>query len=481
MYNFEQIGFIPRSIIRTLKRFLKQISLKTDLFVIYEFRVSRYIAIASLQCFFFLILCPWIFHFFVKFLFLHTFLKYKSISTDIFMNFPQQERAFSQIQTFSQKIYFETLLESFEMIHKNQQTGRAAGLADRTPPTRKKELARRAMKYADNPSMDRRTLGQPISLYISLPPDLSRDPRVVKQEASEDQLVLIKDICPSRAIVRLFPSYLDAQSQNLSQLDFPTLAASLHLTLREASGPSSGSALRPEQRAWHREAMRRNARLDSDGEICFPHRLSVFPVAGRSQLIGVSLTPISGAPAIPRAQRPERAASNLFQELYLSYQDRLDSCVLQNPMTRPSAKIYQIYFFQCANYYNKQSVTIITNWILDLVTLLFFLVLLILLTPQILILKTFCIESLLSLSETTKCFFLIFFLDLLVGFHSSKSWEIFLQFFIEHFGFHIHQNFIAFFISTFPVLLDTIFKYWIFRYLNKISPSTVATYQAMIE
>ena len=114
-------------------------------------------------------------------------------------------------------------------------------------------------------------------------------------------------------------------------------------------------------------------------------------------------------------------------------------------------------------------------------TLLFFLVLLILLTPQILILKTFCIESLLSLSETTKCFFLIFFLDLLVGFHSSKSWEIFLQFFIEHFGFHIHQNFIAFFISTFPVLLDTIFKYWIFRYLNKISPSTVATYQAMIE
>ena len=99
------------------------------------------------------------------------------------------------------------------------------------------------------------------------------------------------------------------------------------------------------------------------------------------------------------------------------------------------------------------------------------------------ILKTFCIESLLSLSETTKCFFLIFFLDLLVGFHSSKSWEIFLQFFIEHFGFEIYPNpnFIAFFISTFPVFLDTIFKYWIFRYLNKISPSTVATYQAMIE
>lgn len=297
MYNLEQIGFIPRSIIRTLKRFFKQISLKTDLFVIYEFRVSRYIAIASIQCFFFLIICPWSFSLFFKFLFLNTFFQYKTISTDIFMNFHQQERAFSQIQTFSQKMYFETLLESFEMIQKNQ-------------------------------------------------------PLEVKEK------------------------------NKIYKFDRP------------ATGP------------W--------------------------------------------------------PAPNLTDQDW-------------------TQKIYQNYFLKCAHFYNQQSVSIITNWILDLVTLLFFLVLLILSTPQILILKTFFTESLLSLSETTKCFFLIFFLDLLVGFHSSKSWEIFLQFLMEHFGFQIHQNFIAFFISTFPVLLDTIFKYWIFRYLNKISPSTVATYQAMIE
>nr|YP_009519622.1 Envelope membrane protein [Udotea flabellum]AYC65666.1 Envelope membrane protein [Udotea flabellum] len=146
-------------------------------------------------------------------------------------------------------------------------------------------------------------------------------------------------------------------------------------------------------------------------------------------------------------------------------------------------KIYQNYFLECARFYDKQSASIIRNWILDFTTFLFFGVLLIFSTPQILIFQTFFIESLLSLSETTKCFFLIFFLDLLVGFHSSKSWEIFLQFILEHFGFQIYQNqnFIAFFVSTFPVFLDTIFKYWIFRYLNKISPSTVATYQAMIE
>nr|QUV75704.1 chloroplast envelope membrane protein [Caulerpa lentillifera] len=139
------------------------------------------------------------------------------------------------------------------------------------------------------------------------------------------------------------------------------------------------------------------------------------------------------------------------------------------------------WIYQTADFYSKQSLGIITNWILDLTTLLFFLFLLFLSKPQIIIFKTFLIESLFSLSETTKCFFLLFFLDLLVGFHSSKSWEVFLQFIFEHFGFQINQNFIYFFISTFPVFLDTIFKYWIFRYLNKISPSTVATYQAMIE
>lgn len=307
MYNFEQIGLIPRSIVRTFQRFIKQIGLKTDLFAIYEFRVSRYIAIASLQCFFLLILCPWIFHFLIKFFLTTLVFEYKIYAqldkligiqkNDIFLNFNQQEQAFLQLKHFSQKIYFETFFEFFKNI-------------------------------------------QNIEIVYN--------------------------------------------KQNWSLLE--------------------------------------NSLLFSDD-------------------------------------------------------------FLNSNFNSSIQKTYQEYFLNCAYFYNKQSISIVINWLIDFTTLIFFLFLLISSTPQILILKTFCIESLLSLSETTKCFFLIFFLDLLVGFHSSKSWEIFLQFFIEHFGFQIYQNqnFIAFFISTFPVLLDTIFKYWIFRYLNKISPSTVATYQAMIE
>ena len=41
------------------------------------------------------------------------------------------------------------------------------------------------------------------------------------------------------------------------------------------------------------------------------------------------------------------------------------------------------------------------------------------------------------------------------------------------------ENFILLFIATFPVVLATIFKYWIFRYLNRVSPSAVATLRGM--
>ena len=68
-----------------------------------------------------------------------------------------------------------------------------------------------------------------------------------------------------------------------------------------------------------------------------------------------------------------------------------------------------------------------------------------------------------------------------VGFHSPHGWEIIIEAILRHFGLAESREFIFIFISTFPVILDTIFKYWIFRYLNRISPSAVATYHNMNE
>jgi CemA family len=136
---------------------------------------------------------------------------------------------------------------------------------------------------------------------------------------------------------------------------------------------------------------------------------------------------------------------------------------------------------QLANLYNKQSIVALTNFFGDFITFGTIILLLNFLKSQIIILKYFLMESIYSLSDTTKSFLLILGTDLLVGFHSPRGWEIILELFLHHFGLPENQDFIFLFVATFPVLLDTVFKYWIFRYLNQISPSTVATYHNMIE
>ena len=150
---------------------------------------------------------------------------------------------------------------------------------------------------------------------------------------------------------------------------------------------------------------------------------------------------------------------------------------IENSLTQK----FQEKTLELAIFYNQQSIQAITNLFGDFITFITISFLLVWLKPEIIILKSFLTESIYSLSDTTKSFLLILLTDLLVGFHSPRGWEIFIEFMLRHFGLPENQDFIYLFVATFPVLLDTVFKYWIFRYLNQISPSTVATYHNMIE
>jgi hypothetical protein len=100
---------------------------------------------------------------------------------------------------------------------------------------------------------------------------------------------------------------------------------------------------------------------------------------------------------------------------------------------------------------------------------------------EIQMLKMFIDELIYGLSDSAKAFIIILFTDTFVGFHSPHGWEILLEGVSRHFGLPANRDFIFLFIATFPVILDTVFKYWIFRYLNRISPSAVATYKNMNE
>jgi hypothetical protein len=100
---------------------------------------------------------------------------------------------------------------------------------------------------------------------------------------------------------------------------------------------------------------------------------------------------------------------------------------------------------------------------------------------EIEIVKTFIDEIVYGLSDSAKAFLIILFTDIFVGYHSPHGWEVILESIAGHFGLPENRGFNFLFIATFPVILDTVFKYWIFRYLNRLSPSAVATYRNMNE
>jgi hypothetical protein len=131
--------------------------------------------------------------------------------------------------------------------------------------------------------------------------------------------------------------------------------------------------------------------------------------------------------------------------------------------------------------YRQRSADAIKNIFADLMAAGAFALLLITRKQDVANLKSFMDEIVYGLSDSAKAFIIILFTDVFVGFHSPHGWEVLLEGLSRHLGFPANREFIFLFIATFPVILDTVFKYWIFRYLNRISPSAVATYKNMNE
>ncbi|KAL3723957.1 hypothetical protein ACJRO7_036036 [Eucalyptus globulus] len=88
-------------------------------------------------------------------------------------------------------------------------------------------------------------------------------------------------------------------------------------------------------------------------------------------------------------------------------------------------------------------------------------------------------EFLYNLSDTIKAFSILLLANLCIKFHSPHGWELMIGYVLKDFGFAQNDQIISSLVYTFPVILDTIFKYWIFRYLNRISPSLVVIYHSM--
>ncbi|WP_341531143.1 proton extrusion protein PcxA [Nostoc sp. UHCC 0302] len=136
---------------------------------------------------------------------------------------------------------------------------------------------------------------------------------------------------------------------------------------------------------------------------------------------------------------------------------------------------------EIAEEFRNKSSSSISNVFADFLSLIAFGVVVALSKKEIVIVKSFIDNIVYGLSDSAKAFLIILFTDIFVGFHSPHGWEVILEELAGHLGLPASRNAIYIFIATFPVILNTIFKYWIFRYLSRLSPSALATLKEMDE
>lgn len=162
---------------------------------------------------------------------------------------------------------------------------------------------------------------------------------------------------------------------------------------------------------------------------------------------------------------------------------KFDSLIYKTPQLTPEAVEERVKHkaAKLAEDYHSRSNSAISNVFADMLALGAFGLVAFTNKKGIAALKS-CIDDVVSgINDSAKAFILILFTDLFVGFHSPHGWEVILEGLASHLGIPASRDFIFLFIATVPVIMDTIFKYWIFRYMCSLSPSAVATYKNMNE
>nr|YP_009895502.1 putative heme-binding protein [Diptychocarpus strictus]QKK41961.1 putative heme-binding protein [Diptychocarpus strictus] len=100
---------------------------------------------------------------------------------------------------------------------------------------------------------------------------------------------------------------------------------------------------------------------------------------------------------------------------------------------------------------------------------------------KLVVLNSWSQEFLYNLSDTMKALLILFLNDLSSGYHSPHGWELIIGSIYKDFGFTHYEQILSVLVCFCPVIINTIFKCWIFRYLNCVSPSLVVIYDAINE
>nr|YP_009770356.1 envelope membrane protein [Umtiza listeriana]QIT01058.1 envelope membrane protein [Umtiza listeriana] len=159
----------------------------------------------------------------------------------------------------------------------------------------------------------------------------------------------------------------------------------------------------------------------------------------------------------------------------------LDEMIKEYPETHIQNRRIGIYkeTIQLIKTHNEDRIHTILHFSTNIISFLILSGYSILGNQELIILNSWVQEFLYNLSDTIKAFSILLLTDLCIGFHSTHGWELMIGSVYKDFGFAHNDQIISGLVSTFPVILDTIFKYWIFRYLNRVSPSLVVIYHSM--
>lgn len=131
--------------------------------------------------------------------------------------------------------------------------------------------------------------------------------------------------------------------------------------------------------------------------------------------------------------------------------------------------------------YNDESISALVNLAGDVTLVVGRLLALVNLKFELIILRGVLVELFFNLDDPLKCFWLYYSAELFLGFHSSSAWNTALSAARRRIGLEDNETRVKLRIATVPVRLDTLFKYWVFRHLSRLAPTTSARYYQLIE
>jgi len=436
--TYEEIGLFPRSFNRVIDRFFKQIFSDVGV-VIDEFRFYRYLFFTTVRCLFLLIVIPVFVHFCSKIFLVRPTVNFywNSQQTEIFLNSHQQKLAFSELQNFEEKLYFESLITKVDVRQERQKVFFDNNFLENSYPN----------SFLPYPSFNSSET-KPPSLPSFLAVSLAKQPKGTEGKAREiannaTKLEVIQNVSFT-TITSHLPGFKAAEGELIKEENASFIA------------PLSVS-FRKDQIQGTRERNNLNTS-------------TTLSLVRKAKSLNEEII----------AKQGEKMPTNFSQnptDINNIEQSKFDSFHRFNQFRESLQKKTT----ELALHYNEQSIETITNFFADLIgfgTLCF---LFFRLSIQINITKSFLLEVFFGLDDSKKSLFILFVTDLSVGYHSPNIWALGFEFFFNHYGIPESETTIFLLVATLPVLLDVLFKYLIFRHLNRASPATVATYHAMIE